>query len=257
MALIKYEQTAEIVTITLNRPESLNAINREMLSELSDAWAKYDSDPNARVAILTGTGRAFSAGMDVKELGSRADQVDGISQKSSLNEEDTTGGMARVKKPIITAINGLALGAGCIMVLESDIRIAARSAALGMTEIKLGLYGNIDMLIAQGIPVCIAMELALTGEFISADRAYEVGLINMAVPDNDLLDTATKVAGKIAELSPLAVRLNKQIGIKAMETRQEVLELRQEVFEVLRNSEDSREGLKAFAEKRKAVFKGK
>lgn len=254
MALINYERKGKIVTITLNRPEQLNALNRETLAELRDAWKKYAVDTEARVAILTGVGRVFSVGLDVYELPNPSVGMEANIRRPRLGDERSTSIMSQIEKPIIAAINGLALAAGCILVLRSDIRIMAETATLGMPEINMGLYGGVDMLIAQGIPLCIVMELALTGKPLSAQRAYEVGLVNKVVPAEEVMPTVIKVAEIIAELPPLAAKLNKRVAIEAIKLSPEVLALREAVFSELLESKDYQEAKKAFIEKRKPEY---
>lgn len=254
MGFIGYERKGKIVTITLNRPDRLNALSQALLLELGDAWERYAADDEARAAILTGRGRAFSAGLDIYEL---PNPGSGETKGPRLGVDEITGIMPQLEKPIIAAINGLALAGGCILVLRSDIRIAAETAILGMPEVNLGLYGGVDMLIAQRIPLCVVMELALTGKPISAQRAYEVGLVNRVVPDAEVMPAAMEIAEAISELSPLAVRLNKRVAIEAIKHSPEVLMLRKTIFENLLQSEDFQEAKLAFKEKRKGVFTGR
>lgn len=257
MGLINYERKGKIVTIALNRPERLNALNGQMLAELREAWDKYADDAEAKVAILTGVGKAFSAGLDMYELPSRSERLDGEVRQPAFGGAEITGVMSQIEKPIIAAINGLAVAAGCILVLRSDIRIAAETATLGMTEINIGLYGGVDMLIAQGIPLCIVKELALTGRPLSAQRAYEVGLINRVVPSEEVMPTAMELGERIAELPPLSVKLNKRVAIEAMKPSSQLIELRKAIFGELLESWDFREAKQSFVEKRKPVFKGR
>lgn len=258
MAFVDYQKKDNIVTITINRPDRLNALCLEVVAELRDAREKFEGDPEARVAIITGSGRAFSAGLDIKEF-TAPDQpgVMGVVKKEGFEDAPQIGGWSKVAKPVIAAVNGFALGGGCFLAIACDIRIAAASATFGMPEITLGLWGTPDEFIVQGIPACIAMELALTGERITAQRAYEIGLVNKVVPDKELMPTALKVAERIAELPPLAVRLNKLVAQKALEVSREIWDLRYKIEIELLNSEDYHEAAKAFVEKRKPVFKGR
>ncbi|MFC1929200.1 enoyl-CoA hydratase/isomerase family protein, partial [Chloroflexota bacterium] len=226
----------------------------DLVTELNAAYEKFENDEDARVAILTGTGRAFTVGADMKE---RAQEQAGEEARPIPDP----WAMRKLTKPVIAAVNGLVLGAGLSMLaMHADIRIAAASATFGMAEINRAVPVGLEHFLAQGIPLCAAMEFVLIGEPITAQRAYDFGLVNKVVPDEELMPTAMKIAEKIAELSPLAVRLTKQAGVKAVEIFEEALHLKenmQKLWDATLESEDHKEAVRAFFEKRKPVYKGK
>ena len=268
MAFVDYEKKENIVTITINRPDRLNALGTEVVAELDDAFKKFCSDPEARVAILTATGRAFSVGADVKDMAKPAAQAEASSDKEYQAHNPAQEALDKIEKvmrgvtkPVITAVNGFALGSAFeAVVLQSDIRIAAESATFGMPEIGLAIPAHPDYFIAQGISLSAAMEIILLGDPITAQRAYDIGLVNKVVPDEELMTAAMKVAERIARLSPWATSLVRQFGMKVVEVSEEywkVKQKRNEVRKMMQTSEDYHEAVKAFAEKRKPVFKGK
>jgi enoyl-CoA hydratase/carnithine racemase len=203
MSYVEYKK-GHIVTITLNRPERLNALGKEVTDEIVDACKRVDSDPEVRVAILTGTGRAFCAGNDVREMHEVGPPI-----------HSAAFVVADVTKPMIAAVNGFALGGGCWVVIACDIRIAVKSATFGMPEITVAIPLGPERYLMQQIPLCIINEMIFLGEPISAQRAYEVGLINKVVAEEDLMAEAGRVAERIAGLSPWAMQINKKAKIKA------------------------------------------
>lgn len=245
---INYQKKNSIVVITLNRPDRLNALGNEVVKELEEALNEFQCDAETRVAILTGSGRSFSVGADVKEgarrhtrLGVESDRVNCI--------------MRKVEKPVIAAINGFALGSGLwALVLNCDIRIASLSATFGMPEIALAIPARPEPFLAQNIPLCAALELIISDDRITAQRAYDIGLVNRIVPDEELLPTAMKIAEKIASLSPWAINSIRRAGMEAIKLSEETWQLnkrKQKVIAELSESEEHREALKAFANNRK------
>jgi enoyl-CoA hydratase/carnithine racemase len=210
------------------------------------ACKKVDSDPDARVAIITGAGRAFCAGNDVREM----HEVGG-----PPNPVHAAYVVADVTKPVIAAVNGFALGGGCWIAIACDIRIAVKSATFGMPEIKVAIPLGPERFLIQQIPLCIINEMIFLGEKITAQRAYEVGLINSVVEENDLMAEAAKTAEKIADLSPWAMQINKKAKIKAASLSKETFDEEQHRRIIARQAEDFKEAVKAFTEKRKPVFK--
>ncbi len=268
MAFVNYEKKENIVTITINRPDRLNALGTEVVAELDDTFKKFCNDPEARVAILTATGRAFSVGADVRDMSKPATQPQTGAGKESTAHNPAQEALDKIEKvmrgvtkPVITAVNGFALGAALeAVVMQSDIRIAAASATFGMPEINLAIPAHPDYFIAQGVPLSAAMEIVLLGDPISAQRAYDIGLVNKVVPDEELMSAAMKVAERIVRLSPWATGFVRQFGVKVIEAAEETWkfkEKRNEVRKEMQKSEDYHEAVKAFAEKRKPVFKGK
>lgn len=246
MSYVEYKKKGHIVTITLNRPERLNALGKEVTDEIVDACKRVDSDPEVRVAILTGTGRAFCAGNDVREM----HEVGG-----PPNPVHAAYIVAEVTKPVIAAVNGFALGGGCWIAIACDIRIAVKSATFGMPEIKVAIPLGPERFLIQQIPLCIINEMIFLGERITAQRAYEVGLINKVVDEKDLMPEAVKAAEKIAELSPWAIQINKKAKIKASSLSKETFDEEQHRRIIARQADDFKEAVKAFAEKRKPIFK--
>jgi len=246
MAFVEYQKKGHIVTITLNRPDRLNALGKEVTDEIVDACKKVDSDKEARVAIITGTGRAFCAGNDVREM----HEVGG-----PPNPVHAAYVVAEVTKPVIAAVNGFALGGGCWITIACDIRIAVKSATFGMPEIKRAIPLGPERFLVQQIPLCIIDEMIFLGEQITAQRAYEVGLINKVVDEKDLMAEAVRTAEKIAELSPWAIQINKKAKIKASSFSKEIFDEEQHRRIIARQADDFKEAVKAFAEKRKPIFK--
>ena len=246
MPFVEYQKKGHIVTITLNRPDRLNALGKEVTDQIVDACKKVDTDKEARVAIITGTGRAFCAGNDVREM----HEVGG-----PPNPVHAAYVVAEVTKPLIAAVNGFALGGGCWVTIACDIRIAAKSATFGMPEIKRAIPLGPERFLIQQIPLCIINEMILLGEQITAQRAYEVGLINKVVGEEDLMAEAVKTAEKIADLSPWAIQINKKAKIKASSLSKETFDEEQHRRIIARQADDFKEAVKAFAEKRKPIFK--
>jgi len=246
MPFVEYQKKGHIVTVTLNRPDRLNALGKEVTDQLVDACKKVDTDKEARVAIITGTGRAFCAGNDVREM----HEVGG-----PPNPVHAAYVVAEVTKPVIAAVNGFALGGGCWVTIACDIRIAAKSATFGMPEIKRAIPLGPERFLIQQIPLCIINEMILLGEQITAQRAYEVGLINKVVGEEDLMAEAVKTAEKIADLSPWAIQINKKAKIKASSLSKETFDEEQHRRIIARQADDFKEAVKAFAEKRKPIFK--
>jgi enoyl-CoA hydratase/carnithine racemase len=246
MAFVEYQKKGHIVTITLNRPDRLNALGKDVTDEFVAACKKIDSDQEVRVAIITGAGRAFCAGNDVREM----HEVGG-----PPNPVHPAYVVAEVTKPVIAAVNGFALGGGCWIAIACDIRIAAKSATFGMPEIKVAIPLGPERFLIQQIPLCIINEMIFLGEKITAQRAYEVGLINKVVGENDLMPEAVKAAEKIAELSPWAMQINKKAKIKASSLSKETFDEEQHRRIIARQADDFKEAVKAFTEKRKPNFK--
>ena len=245
MPFVEYQKKGHIVTVTLNRPDRLNALGKEVTDQLVDACKKVDTDKEARVAIITGTGRAFCAGNDVREM----HEVGG-----PPNPVHAAYVVAEVTKPVIAAVNGFALGGGCWMTIACDIRIAVKSATFGMPEIRIAIPLGPERFLIQQIPLCIINEMVFLGEQITAQRAYEVGLINKVVGEEDLMAEAVKTAEKIADLSPWAIQINKKAKIKASSLSKETFDEEQHRRIIARQADDFKEAVKAFAEKRKPIF---
>jgi enoyl-CoA hydratase len=254
---VLYEQDGPIVTITLNRPEALNAINRQLRQDLSEAIRRFDRDETARVAIITGAGRAFSAGRDLKERA--ADLAAGVQPRAtdSMGEE-TLAWFPRTWKPLIAAINGYALAGGWAIAQMCDLRIAAEDALLGITEARWSLLPPFAAALPKLIPMAAVLELVFTAEPITARRAYEIGFVNKVVPRERLMEEARALAQKIVENAPLSLRYFKEIAYRALDTNEtSIAALMRHLYDRLLESEDSKEGPRAFAEKRKPQWKGR
>jgi len=253
MALL-YEKEDKIVTITLNRPESLNSYDWEQTQEFSEAIVKFRDDPDAWAAIITGAGdKAFSAGADLKKLvpaAQEAGQPEYVHIMTGL----------RIYKPFIAAVNGLALGGGLETVLACDIRIASENARFGVPEVRWSVipgWGGTQRL-PRMIPWAKAAELLFTGTAIDAQEAYRIGLVNLVVPLSELMPTAKEWARRICQNGPLALRAAKESMMEGINmTLDEGLKLEKSLVDKLLMTEDAKEGVKAFNEKRKPVFKGK
>ena len=252
---VQVEMEAPIATVTLNRPKVLNALSPELVGELAGALSELDADETIRAVVLTGGPKVFAAGADIADMADRG-AVDQL-------RRDQTGRwapLAGFSKPLIAAVNGYALGGGCEMALMCDVIIAGETARFGQPEINLGIIPGAGG--TQRWPRTAgkyaAMETMLTGAPITAERAYELGLVNKVVPAEMTVEVARRMARQIAEKPPLAVRMAKEAVLKAFETPlAEGLASERRSFYFLFATEDQKEGMHAFLEKRKGVFKGR
>lgn len=263
---IIYEKRDRVAYITINRPEARNAIDAETGQALSQAWQDFSDDDEAWIAVLTGAGeKSFSAGADLKSLIpnlSRA-STSGDGARTERANDGGFGGITRgfeCWKPMIAAINGHCIAGGFEMMLACDLRIAVESATFGLAEVRWGIIpgaGGTQRL-PRSIPLAKAMEIILTGEPISAQEAYQLGLINKVVPQGELMHEVDRLVGTLLERGPLALRAAKQAILQGLYMpMEEGLQLEQHLFRYLLSTEDAKEGPRAFAEKRKPNFKGK
>jgi enoyl-CoA hydratase/carnithine racemase len=259
---ITFEVRDQIAWITLNRPESMNAINRQMTSELVDVCRQAEDDSAVRVAIFTGAGeRAFSAGMDLKErAGNAFSFLERRQHKVTAPIRTQARAVAAMTKPTIAGIRGYCVGGGLELALGCDLRVAADDAKLGLTEVRRGLIpgaGGTQRL-ARAVGAAKALEMCLTGENVSGGEAQRLGLVNIAVPAADVLNTAEELARRILKGAPMAVAFIKEAINKGLELPLEAgLRLEADLSALIGTTEDSKEGPRAFAEKRPPVWTGK
>src|SRR5580704_3112860 len=253
-----FDKKDHIGTVTFNRPKLLNALNRQTMDELDALLTEAREDRDIRVLILTGAGdKAFIAGADINEL-ARMTPITG--PETSLYGQGVLHKLENLGKPSIAAVNGFALGGGCELALACTIRLASRSARFGQPEVTLGLipgYGGSQRL-ARLCGKGVAHELCLSGQTISAEEALRVGLVNHVYEPGELLAASEALANKIAANAPLAVRYTMEAIERGGEMpQQEGLCLEATLFGLSADTEDFREGTRAFLEKRPAVFRGK
>ncbi len=241
--------------ITLNRPKALNALNGPLLSELAAALQAFDRDEAIGAIVITGSQRAFAAGADIKQMAT-ASAVDML-KDSFVELFDALRG---IRKPIIAAVSGYALGGGCELAMACDMIVAAESAKFGQPEVTIGVIpgaGGTQRL-TRAVGKAIAMEMVLNNRSLSAEEALRFGLVNRVVPDERYLDEALELAAEIAARAPLAVRLGKEMVNQAFElSLSQGLEAERRAFYFLFASEDQKEGMQAFIEKRKPEWKGR
>ncbi|MBS7287986.1 MAG: enoyl-CoA hydratase/isomerase family protein [Candidatus Freyarchaeota archaeon] len=253
---IIFRKEGKIAKITLNRPDKLNALSPELIGELEKVIEEVKSDRDVRVLVITGSGKAFSAGADV---GAMVEATPLQAKESSLRGHRVFRMLEELDIPVIAAINGYALGGGCELALACDIRIASEKAWLGQPEINLGIipgWGGCIRL-PRMVGVAKAMEIILTGERISAQEALQAGLVNKVVPEDKLEATVNELAEKLASKPPIAVKLAKNVIRKGLECDLEAgIGLENSAFSLCFATKDQKEGMKAFLEKRQPQFKG-
>ena len=254
---LRLEKDGAIAVITIDRPKVLNALSGQVFDELEQCFTTLAGDDDTGAVIVTGSGeKAFVAGADIKELA----EVNAVNAKIlSARGQAVFRLIENFPKPVIAAVNGFALGGGCELALACHLRIASEAARFGLPEVTLGLipgYGGTQRL-ARQVGKGLALELIMTGDMVGADRAHAMGLANKVVAPEALLDEAKALAGKILSRGPLAVRFAIEAvnqGLNVGEIEGECIE--NNLFGVLAASEDAKEGLSAFLEKRKANFRG-
>ncbi len=256
MTEILLEKPDEAVALVrLNRPEQLNALNGALRRKLAEQFTALTADDSVRVIVLTGNDKAFAAGADLKEMASLT-AVDHLRRRTHLLWRAIT----QCHKPIIAAINGYALGGGMELAMHCDIIIAGESAQLGQPEIRVGIMpgaGGTQRL-TRVAGKFKTMKMVLTGKPVTAREAYEMGVVAEVVPDAEVLDTALKMANTICNMPPHSVTLIKEAVIAGQDAALETaLLLERRAFEVLFSTEDAKEGMKAFVEKRRPSYKGR
>ncbi len=250
------EQHAPFVALVeLNRPKELNALNRQLMEELRESLILLDKNDQVRVIILTGNEHAFAAGADIKQMADKS-AVDML----VIDQFSTWDQIRRTKKPIIAAVSGFALGGGCELAMMCDMIVASESAKFGQPEIKLGTIpgaGGTQRL-TKAVGKSKAMELVLSGRFLSAEEAYFYGLVSKIVPVEMYLQEALTLAGEIAAMSPIAIQLAKEAVNRSFETQlDEGLAFERKNFYLTFATADQKEGMSAFIEKRKPLYKGR
>ena len=252
---ILVDQEPPIATVTFNRPKVLNALSPDLIREVTLALGELDADEKIRAVVLTGGPRVFAAGADIGDMADRT-----AVEQLSRDQTGRWAGIAAFSKPLIAALNGYALGGGCELALMCDLIIAGDTARLGQPEINLGIIpgGGGTQRWPRTAGKYVAMEAMLSGAAVSARRAYELGLVNKVVPAEMTIEVAKRTARQLAEKPPLALRMAKEAVLKAFESPlSEGLASERKSFYFLFSTEDQKEGMHAFLEKRKGLFKGR
>jgi enoyl-CoA hydratase/carnithine racemase len=254
--VIEYRKEGQIAFFTINRPEGTNSLNSAGIREFSSAMLDFRDDPELRTGIITGKGkRVFCAGADLKEMLPLMQNENGLKETPPMPQRGL-----EVRKPLIAAINGLAIGGGLEIALACDIRIASENARFGLPEVTVGLipgWGGTQRL-PRSVPWCKAAEMILTGKIIDAAEAYRIFLVNEVVSQDNLMPTARGYAEAICRASPLAVQAAREAMLRGCDMPLERgLEIENELVARVLRTEDFKEGLTAYLEKRKPEFKGK
>ncbi|HWH07659.1 MAG TPA: enoyl-CoA hydratase-related protein [Candidatus Thermoplasmatota archaeon] len=251
------ERDGPVAVLTVNRPKSLNALNGATLRELKAAAEALDADPGVAVVIVTGAGeKAFVAGADISEMASFGPLQ---AEDHARRGQATVAAFERMRKPVIAAVNGYALGGGLELALACDVRVASENAVVGLPEVSLAVipgFGGTQRL-ARLVGPGVAKELVFTGRKVKADEALQLGLVNRVVPQAQLLETCRQMARDIVANGPYAVRLAKEVIDKGLQVDLESgLEIEQKAFGLTFATHDQKEGMRAFLEKRKPAWKG-
>lgn len=253
--MILTETRGRVGLIMLNRPQALNALTNQLMSEVMDALDAFDKDDDVRAMVITGNAKAFAAGADIKEMVDKT-----IQQMMDADHVAVFGRIRTIRKPVIAAVSGWALGGGCELALSCDMIIASDSAKFGLPEVTLGVIpgaGGTQRL-THALGKALAMEMVLNDRKLTAQEALHHGLVNRVVPVDDYLDEALKFADEIASRAPLAVRAAKKMINASYESfLADGLAEEKQTFYNLFSTEDQKEGMKAFVEKRKAEWKGR
>jgi enoyl-CoA hydratase len=255
---IKYEKEAPLAIITVNRPEVMNAMNNALVEEFALAFKEAENDDEVRALIITGEGdKAFMAGADIKEVQAR-DMV--LGRKQTRRRQEVLNILYEMPKPVVAAINGFALGAGLETALACTLRVASTNAKLGTPEVNLGIIpgnGGTQRL-ARYVGFGRAMEMVLTARHLDAEEAYRIGLVNKVVPLENLMEETKKLIGTIINKSPLAIQYAKEAVNRSMEVGvYEGMAHESYLHALACATEDKKEGVAAFLEKRQAQYQGK
>ncbi len=263
-----YEKQGHVAIITLNRPEALNALSPEMICRLADYWKEVRDNPDIRVAVVTGAGpKSFCSGADLGQLiplftKARTPQND--YEKRVVEDRDMTmNAILRnfdTVKPVVAAVNGFAVAGGTELLQGTDLRVASEKARFGLQEVKWAIFpgGGSTVRLPRQIPYCRAMEILITGDLISAQEAYMIGLINKVVPQEKVMDAAMEYAAKLAKNGPVAVQAIRRSARECIGYPEKVaMEMETKFMAPVMKTEDAVEGPRAFMEKREPVFKGR
>ena len=253
--LILTERHNRVGLITLNRPQAMNALNNQLMREVMDALDSFDRDDDIGAMVITGNEKAFAGGADIKEMADKS-----ITEMMDRDHVAVFGRIRTIRKPVIAAVSGWALGGGCEVALSCDMIVASESAKFGQPEITIGVIpgaGGTQRL-THAVGKAIAMEMILNNRTLTAQEAYQFGLVNRVVPVDVYLNEALKIAEEIASRAPLAIYAAKKMISQAYElTLAEGLAEEKQTFYSLFASEDQKEGMQAFIEKRKPEWRGK
>ena len=252
---ILVEQRGPVTLVTLNRPQALNALNGQVLADLLAAFTAYDADPGQGCAVLTGSGKAFAAGADIKEMSGQ-----GFAEMYGSNYFAGYETLTQTRKPVIAAVAGYALGGGCELAMMCDFILAADTAKFGQPEIKLGVTPGMggSQRLTRAVGKAKAMEMCLTGRMMDAAEAERAGLVSRVIAAAELVDEAVKVATVVAGMAPLAVKANKEMVDAAFETGlSQGIRFERRLFHGLFGTQDQKEGMAAFVEKRPGKWTGR
>ncbi|MGW0173216.1 crotonase/enoyl-CoA hydratase family protein [Rhodococcus sp. NPDC003322] len=254
------EKRGHVLIVTMNRPEARNALSQEMMAIMTQAWDQVDNDPEIRVAILTGAGGTFCAGMDLKDMNKNAPGDKFAGGGWDLTKLPALLKGRRLTKPLIAAVEGAAIAGGTEILQGTDIRVAGESARFGVSEAKLGLFplGGSAVRLVRQIPYTVAADILLTGRTVPAAEAKDLGLIGYLVPDGEALTKALEIADRIAANGPVAVQaILKTIRVTEGMHEEDAFKLEAEIGAGVFASDDAKEGPRSFVEKRAPKFQGK
>lgn len=247
------ETKGKVLIISINRPESLNALNAKVMSEITQVAKDADLNPDIAVLVITGAGRAFAAGADIKEMAQKS-----FTDMYMSNAFGAWDEFAACRKPKIAAVNGFALGGGCELAMMCDMIFASTKAKFGQPEIKLGVTPGMggSVRLTKAVGKSMAMDLVLTGRMIEAEEAKQIGLASRVIDADDLMAQTLEAANQIAQYSQVAAIAAKEMVNRSLElSTTEAVHFERRLFQALFATEDQKEGMSAFTEKREANFK--